>query len=189
MVFTGYYDEKELSGLGLKKIGKNVMLSKYARIYEPGKISIGNNVRIDDFSILIGNITIGSFVHIAQYCLLSGKFGIKIGNFVGLSARVSLFTNNEDYSDGNGISTAAVPENFQWTEKGSIILDDHTLIGAHSVLLPHSHLKIGAIVGAQSLIKQKCDEWTLYAGIPAKKMKDIPKEKREELSKRLKNEI
>lgn len=186
---SGYFSKEELLDLGLKKIGNNVMLSKCTRIYNPDKISIGNNVRIDDFCILIGDIEIGSFVHIAQYCLLSGKYGIKIGNFVGLSARVSLFTNNEDYSDGKGISTAAVPEDFQWTEKGNIILDDHTLIGAHSILLPNTHLKRGSIVGGLSLVQEKCEEWSLYAGTPAKKIKDIPNEERETLAKKLLDQI
>ena len=54
----GYYDEKELKKLGLKKIGNNVKLSKFAQIYDPKNISIGDNVRIDDFCVLIGNIEI-----------------------------------------------------------------------------------------------------------------------------------
>jgi dTDP-4-amino-4,6-dideoxy-D-glucose acyltransferase len=186
---SGYHDEKELKKLGFKKIGDNVKLSKFARIYNPKNISIGDNVRIDDFCVLIGNIEIGSFVHIAQYCLLSGTYGIKIRNFVGLSARVSLFTNNEDYSDGKGICTAAVPEKFQWTEKGEIILDEHTLVGAHSIVLPNTHLKKGSIIGGLSLMKEKSEEWSLYVGTPAKKIKNIPKEEREALTKKLQDEL
>ncbi len=47
-----FYSRDELKKIGLKKYGENVFLSKKASIYNPEKIEIGNNVRIDDFCIL-----------------------------------------------------------------------------------------------------------------------------------------
>jgi dTDP-4-amino-4,6-dideoxy-D-glucose acyltransferase len=184
----GYYNSEELKSLGLKQCGKNVLLSKNTRLYNPEKTTIGNNVRIDDFCVITGRVDIGNFVHIAAFCLLSGKNGIKIGNFVGISGRVSLYTNNEDYVSGKGISTAAVPEKFQFTKGGTIILEDHALIGTHSVILPLAHLKKGTVIGALSLVNCICDEWTLYAGIPVKKIKKIPNEAKLELEKDIQDE-
>jgi len=179
----GYYTKEELKEIGIKEIGINIRLSKFARIYNPETTTIGDNVRIDDFCILTGNIEIGNFVHIGSYSLLSGKNKIKIGNFISISNRVSLYTNNEDYSGGRGLITPTVPEKFQFTQKGEIKIDNHSLIGAHSVLLPCSHLKEGSTIGAMSLVKGICDDWTLYAGIPIKKIKKIPKEIRLNLEK------
>lgn len=48
-------------------------------------MEIGNDVRIDDFCILSGNIPIGNFVHIACYTSLIGRGGIWIGDYVGIS--------------------------------------------------------------------------------------------------------
>ena len=42
-----------------------MLISKKVSIYSPQKISIGNNVRIDDFCILSGNITLGNYCRIA----------------------------------------------------------------------------------------------------------------------------
>ena len=46
---TSFYSESELKRLGFKSVGKNVLLSRKSSIYLPEKITIGNNVRIDDF--------------------------------------------------------------------------------------------------------------------------------------------
>jgi galactoside O-acetyltransferase len=56
--------------MGFKKIGKNVKISSKASIYGADKISIGSNVRIDDFCIISTSdegVEIGNNVHIACY--------------------------------------------------------------------------------------------------------------------------
>ena len=181
----GYYNLKELKSFGLKQCGDNVLLSKNTMIYNPEKTTIGNNVRIDDFCVITGKVDIADFVHIGAFCLLSGKNGIKIGKFAAISGRVSVYTNNEDYVEGKGISSPSVPKKFQFTEGGSVIIEDHCLIGAHSVLLPSSNLKKGTIIGALSLVKGICNEWTLYAGIPIKKIKKISSQNRLKLEKEI----
>jgi dTDP-4-amino-4,6-dideoxy-D-glucose acyltransferase len=55
----GFYTEIELKQIGFKSIGENVLISKKCSIYGEQNISIGNRVRIDDYCILVGNITIG----------------------------------------------------------------------------------------------------------------------------------
>ncbi|MDZ7925025.1 MAG: hypothetical protein U5M23_13450 [Marinagarivorans sp.] len=45
----GFYTQDELTYIGFKSLGDNVKLSKKASVYEPEKISIGSNSRIDDF--------------------------------------------------------------------------------------------------------------------------------------------
>ena len=67
---NSFYSNEELKQLGLKSFGKNVLISKKCSIYGADKISIGNNVRIDDFCILSGKIVIGNYVHISAYSAL-----------------------------------------------------------------------------------------------------------------------
>jgi galactoside O-acetyltransferase len=50
------------------------------------------------------------------------------------------------------------------------MLGKYSQIGANSVLLPSARLGQGAILGALSLLKEGIDEWTIYAGSPAKKI-------------------
>ena len=63
----GFYSESELKNLGFKKIGSNVLISKKASLYGVSQMEIGDNVRIDDFCILSGNIMLGSNIHISAY--------------------------------------------------------------------------------------------------------------------------
>ena len=51
-----FYNEIELSQLGLKSYGKNVLISKMSSIYNSPNISIGSNVRIDYFCVLSAGI-------------------------------------------------------------------------------------------------------------------------------------
>ena len=43
------YTRDELQELGFSNVGENVKISKKASIYGASRISIGDNVRIDDF--------------------------------------------------------------------------------------------------------------------------------------------
>ena len=60
-----FLNENQLKEFGFKKFGENIKISDKASIYNAENISIGNNVRIDDFCILSageGGIEIGSSV-------------------------------------------------------------------------------------------------------------------------------
>ena len=87
---SSFYTDEELSNLGLKKFGNRVFISRYAQFYSPETITIGNNVRIDDFCILSGNIILGSNIHISAYVALYGAKGILLENYTGISPRCSL---------------------------------------------------------------------------------------------------
>ena len=60
----GWYSEEELESLGLRKFGKNVLISKDARIFNPTQLSVDDNVRIDVLTLLTGDIKIGKYCHI-----------------------------------------------------------------------------------------------------------------------------
>lgn len=177
-LWEGCYTDKELESLSLKSFGENVIISKDTKIYSPEKLSIGNNVRIDDYSILTGNINLGSYVHIGSFCLLSGRHGIIMKNFSALAARVSIYTGNDDYANGTSLTNPTIPDELHKIITGSVVLEDHVLVGAGSIILPSANLKEGVTIGAHSLVQGKLYEsWNLYAGSPAKRIKKRPHEK------------
>ena len=91
MTMNFFYTETELKELGFKQFGKNIKISRKASIYNPEKMIIGDNVRIDDFCILSGEITLSSHIHIAAFFALWGAKGICIEDFANLSSHVSVF--------------------------------------------------------------------------------------------------
>ncbi len=69
---NSFYSEEELSHVGFKSYGRNVLVSRKASIYGASEISLGDNVRIDDFCILSGRISFGNNIHLAAYSALWG---------------------------------------------------------------------------------------------------------------------
>lgn len=170
-----FYNEDELRKIGFKKIGQDVKISRKVSIYTPENISIGNHVRIDDFSILSGKIEIGNYVHISAYTALYGKFGIKIGDFCGCSPRTTIFSATDDFS-GKYMISPLVPDEYTNLQKGRVELKDFVQIGANSIIMPNITLREGAVTGAFSFIKNDLEEWSINVGIPAKKIKERQKD-------------
>lgn len=183
---SNFYNIQELKKFNFKSCGTNVLISKKTSIYGAEKISIGNDVRIDDFCILSGNITIGNYVHISAFCALYGKFGIEIGDFCGCSPRTTLFSASDDFS-GEFMISPMVSEEYTNVEGGTIKLENYVQIGANSVVMPNITFKEGSAVGALSFINSDLEEWSIYAGIPACKIKDR-KRNVKELSQYLKGD-
>lgn len=159
------YTAEELLSLNVH-CGKNVFISKLTTIYTDGMI-IGNNVRIDDFCVLTGDIKMGSNIHIANYCGLYGRGGIELSDFSNISSRCSLYSQTDDFS-GNFLTGPTIPKKFTKVTVGKILLKKHALIGAGSILLPSVTLNEGCAVGAMSLILKDIPEYEIHIGIPAK---------------------
>lgn len=185
----GFYTREELKEFGFKTMGKNVLISKKASIYLPEQISIGNNVRIDDFCFLVGNITLGNYIHLAPYASLHGTGGgsVTMKDFTGLSAYCTVYAGSDDYS-GEAMTNPMISERYKKVTCTDIVMEKHSLAGLHSVLLPGAYLADGTALGAMSLLSKKTEPWAIYVGIPAKKMKNRSKKILEMESEFLNNE-
>ena len=74
-----------VEALGFASVGENVQISDRASFYGSNRISLGSNVRIDDFCVFsagVGGISIGDYVHVAVYSSLIGAGKITLSDFV-----------------------------------------------------------------------------------------------------------
>lgn len=173
---TSFYTEEELRSIGFKAVGKNVLLSRKASIYSPQTISIGDNVRIDDFCILSGYIEFGNYIHIAAACLLfGGNDGIVFEDYTGLSSRSAVYAESDDYS-GQYFTNPMLPDEYRHIIGGGVVVKKHAIIGSGCTILPNVIIGEGVAVGSMSLIIKSLDAWGVYAGIPAKWIKARSKE-------------
>lgn len=167
-----FFLEDELQAIGFQSWGTQVKISRKASIYDAERISLGSNVRIDDFCILSGRIEIGNYVHIAAYsALYGGEEGIFIEDFANLSSRVSVYSVSDDYS-GETMTNPMVPEKYKNVESRPVHIGRHVIIGATSVILPGVILREGSAFGSFSFITQDSEEWSINTGIPSCKIKD-----------------
>ena len=167
-----FYSRKELLEIGFASLGSNVLISRKASIYNPDKMHLGNNVRIDDFCCISGFIQVGNNCHITPFCLLAGgDKGIIIGNYCTFAYRVSIFSQSDDYS-GESMTNSTVPIEFKKEIKSQINISDHVIIGCSSVILPGVCLAEGTSIGASSLVLKSTKPWGIYIGAPSKRIKD-----------------
>lgn len=170
---NSFYSKEEILEMQFRKCGEDVSISRKAVFYSPENIEIGSHVRIDDFCFISGGkgTRIGDYVHIASYSALYGKFGIEIGDYVNISSRVNIYSTSDDYS-GEYLAGPLVKEEYIHDIGMKIVIEDLVIIGAGSVILPGGILREGAAVGAMSLIKSEVPSYHIYAGAPAKFLRE-----------------
>ncbi len=165
-----YYTKEELLSMGVRNVGENCTISRKCSIYSGGSIVFGNNVRIDDYCLLVGNITVGDFVHIGAFSgLHASKEGhIVFREFSGISSNVHIYASSDKF-DGEFITARpGIPDDCLDDVCCEVILGKYSQIGTGSVVLPYGSLGEGAAVGAMSLVNKPLDPWNVYAGIPCR---------------------
>lgn len=165
-----YLSATELSALNLAECGEEVQISRLAKIAHPERVRIGSHVRIDDYCIIIGDVSIGCYVHISPFSILSGHNGIEIGNFCSISARTTMYSAIDDYS-GEYLVNPTVPEQYKKAIRGKIHLHKHVALGVGTTIFPKVTIGEGAAVGAYALVVVSLKPWGVYVGSPAKLLK------------------
>lgn len=161
---TSFYSEEELSELGLKSYGVNVKISRYARIYSPHSICIGDNVRIDDFCILSGKITLGSNIHISAYVALYGTNGIVLKDYSGISPKSVVYSAMDDFS-GDYLVGPIHPDDTTNVTGGPVVIEKYVQVGSNTVVFPNLTIGEGSVIGACSLVRHSVGEWGIYYGV------------------------
>lgn len=164
----------ELLDLGFAHLGDDVRVSDRASFHNCAQISLGSHVRIDDFAVLsagAGGIVIRDYVHIAVGVSLIGAGRITLSDFAGLSSRVAVYSSNDDYS-GKFLTGPTVPNQYRNTRHADVHVGKHVIVGSGAVILPGVTIHDGAAIGALSLVNADCEEFAIYVGAPARRIRD-----------------
>lgn len=177
MEMDNFLSVEELKGLGLKSFGENVKIGRHAVLYNPGSVSLGSHVRIDDFTIISGKVTLKNYIHISQFCgLYGGECGIVMEDFSGLSSKCSVYAVSDDYT-GNSMTNPTVPAQYKPNAIAAPVwIKKHAIIGCNSVILPGVVIEEGTAVGSMCLCNKRTEPWMMYTGIPAKLQRKRKKE-------------
>ena len=182
-----FLNDFQVAELGLKSVGKNVQISDKCSLYDASKISIGSNVRIDDFVILSGNVSLGSYIHISAHAsIISPRAKIQVDDFSTISLHCSILSSNDSY-DGSAMTNPTIPRHLTGVTDEDVDIKKHVILGSYSLVLPGSVLSEGSSFGAYSFVDGFITEsWSIYVGIPCRKIgerKRVPIE----LSKNISN--
>ena len=113
-----------------------------------------------------GKIRIGNNCSINPYCVLYGHGGLDIGNNVRIATHTIIIPANHIFNEIDK------PIFKQGIEKKGIKIEDDVWIGAGVKILDGIIIKKGSIIAAGSVITKSTVENGIYAGVPAKKIKD-----------------
>jgi dTDP-4-amino-4,6-dideoxy-D-glucose acyltransferase len=164
----------ELDAIGFRAVGEGVLVSRRASFYGAERITLGNHVRIDDFTVLSageGGIVLGDYIHVAVYSSMIGQGRITLDDFVNVSSRVAIYSSNDDYS-GEAMTNPMIPAQYRNVRSAPILVGRHAIIGSGSVVLPGVDIGEGVAVGALSLVNRDCLPFGVYVGVPAQRVKE-----------------
>jgi acetyltransferase-like isoleucine patch superfamily enzyme len=126
------------------------------------RIVIGRNCRIDPFVTITGNVRIGDNTHIGTGACIFGEGGVTIESGVSVSPGVKVYTR-----------TDCNPQDDDGSEHIPVLLKEKSMIGTNSVVLPGTVVGARTVIGALSLAKGKLLDGWLYAGVPAKAIRNL----------------
>lgn len=171
----GYYEADELRRLGFAGVGAGARVAKNCTIIGLERIELGEAARIDGFTAIIvgagATVRIGSFTHIGGGCHIAAAAHFTMADFSGISQGTKVYTATDDYL-GQGLTNPQVEPRFRRVTSGPVLLGRHVIVGAGSVILPAVEIGEGSSVGALSLVAKSLAPWGVYAGVPARRIRD-----------------
>ena len=147
----------------LKNLIRDVKFGKDCTVVEPVNLfecDIGNKVFIGPFVEIGKKVKIGDNSRISSHTYICEKVEIGKNCFIGHGV---MFTNDK-FSDGN--------INFNSNEWLKTIIEDHVLIGSNATILPVT-ICSNVVIGSGAVVTKDIKKKGVYAGNPAKFLKDI----------------
>lgn len=131
--------------------GENVFIGHNVMITQPQNVFLGDNVRIDPFTLITSKLKTGNYVQITAYAMLGGSHNtITLGDWTFIGYGSKLFTNSEDYSGNEG------PVNEYWGSNkvysGDITFNNYAGVASDVIVFPNVTLPEGCCIGAKSLV-------------------------------------
>lgn len=127
------------------------------RIWAKNKVQIGENFYIGRDSFIESDVIIGNNVLWANRVALVGRYDHHYQQ-IGVSIRQSSQIRDRDY---------------KWLGLNSLtIIEDDVWVGYNSTIMSGVKIGTGSIIAACSLVTKDVEPYSIYAGVPAKKIKD-----------------
>lgn len=128
------------------EIGNNCIVESFATINNGvGDVLIGNNCGIGLSNVIIGPVTMGNYVMLAQNIVISGL--------------------NHGYEDVN------VPPRLQKVVTKQITIEDNVWIGANCVITAGVTIGKHTVIGAGSVVTKDIPQFSVAVGNPARVVK------------------
>lgn len=161
------------------KAGKDIIIHKSAVIKRPDLVEMGNHIAIDPFFYMSTGAVLGSYIHISSHVsVIGGAEGLLVmEDFTTIAAGCRIICVSNDFADGSGMINPFVEFKYRSNLVGNtVIMRKHSALGTNVVVHPAVVIGEGSVVGSNSLVLKSTEPWGIYAGTPAVKIGERPKE-------------
>jgi len=144
----------------------------------------GANCFLADTAAVIGDVVMGDECSVWFSAVVRGDVNsIRIGNRVNIQDGSVLHTLYQK-------STIEISDNVSIGHNACVHgarIDKNCLIGVNSVILDHAHVGEGSIIGAGSVVLAGTiiEPGSMYAGTPARRIKDVDPEQTKEMIEKI----
>ena len=143
---------------------------------------IGDHTYVAPNCTVVGDVTIGENCSIWFNAVIRGDVNyIRIGDFSNIQDNVTIHgtfeRNGTDIGSHVNIGHNAIIHGCK--------IDNHVLIGMGAIVMDKAHIQTNVIVAAGAVVLENsiCESGFLYAGVPAKKIKQLTMEQFELLQR------
>jgi acetyltransferase-like isoleucine patch superfamily enzyme len=138
------------------EIGPGFHAGRGTYMWAPNRLVIGKNFYMGRYSQIECDAVIGDYVILGNFVCLVGKYDHNYEE-VGVPT-----------SESVGIRSTA----YQWKGRGlETRIGDDVWIGLGSIVLSGVRIGEGSVIAAGSVVTRDVDEYAIYAGNPAKKIR------------------
>lgn len=154
-------------------VGKGFVAEDFCEIQGLSRdgIILGEHVTIGRFTMIrpsgyygreIGvGLQVGNHSNIGAYSYIGCSGGIKIGNYVLISPRVSMFAENHNFEQ------LSIKIRDQGVTRKSIIIEDDCWLASNCTILAGVHVGTGAVVAAGAVVTKDVPSYAIVGGVPA----------------------
>ena len=132
------------------------------------RFSIGKRSVVESFSCInnaVGDVVIGDYTRIGLHCTVIGP--VTIGNHVNLAQGITVSALNHNFED----TRLRIDE--QGVNTSEIVIDDDVWIGANAVITAGVHIGRHCVVAAGAVVTKDVPEYSVVGGVPAKVIRTI----------------
>lgn len=139
------------------------------------KSAIGPNAIIKNCP----HFTLGKGSAIGANCDIDGNFiaSVEIGNFCMIASNVQIIATNHNHKRKSAYVFHSyfknkINRNSSYTTKGDIKIGHDVWIGRNVIIMSGINIGNGAIIGAGSVVTKDVEPFSIYGGVPAKKIRN-----------------
>jgi acetyltransferase-like isoleucine patch superfamily enzyme len=181
--FEQFEQNKKLALISkFKQVGKNFQIGKDFSIHNPNYMEFGANfsalqrfrieawdhfqgqkftprIKIGDNVIFNTDIHIGciNYIEIGDNCLFASR----------------IYITDHQHGDTSEGMIEIIPSQRPLVSKGAVVIEKNVWVGEGVVIMPGVTIGENSIIGANSVVTKSVPKNTVYAGIPAKLIKQL----------------